>query len=154
MATLDFTPLYHSTVGFDRLPTLLAQALERDESGYPPYNIEKTGEDAYRIVMALAGFSKDDIDIVTENNRVTVRGALKDKDGKTYLHQGLAQRSFQRVFDLADHISVTGASMNNGLLVVDLKHELPEALKPRRIEINGTTKAMPFEAKAVEKSAA
>ena len=153
MATLDFTPLYHSTVGFDRLPTLLAQALERDESGYPPYNIEKTGEDAYRIVMALAGFSKDDIDIVTENNRLTVRGALKDKDGKTYLHQGLAQRSFQRVFDLADHISVTGASMDNGLLVVDLKHELPEALKPRRIEISGT-KVTSFDPKAVEKSAA
>ena len=153
MATLDFTPLYHSTVGFDRLPTLLAQALERDESGYPPYNIEKTGDDAYRIVMALAGFSKDDIDLVTENNRLTVRGALKDKDGKTYLHQGLAQRSFQRVFDLADHIIVAGASMDNGLLVVDLKHELPEALKPRRIEISGT-KVTSFDPKAVEKSAA
>src|SRR4029078_11446772 len=125
MATLDFTPLYHSTVGFDSLPSLLAQALERDESGYPPYNIEKTGEDAYRIVMALAGFSKDDIDIVTEDNRLTVRAALKDKDGKTYLHQGIAQRSFQRVFDLADYIVVTGASMENGLLVVDLKRELP-----------------------------
>ena len=153
MATLDFTPLYHSTVGFDRLPSLLAQALERDESGYPPYNIEKTGEDAYRIVMALAGFSKDDIDIVTEDNRLTVRAALKDKDSKTYLHQGIAQRSFQRVFDLADHIIVAGASMDNGLLVVDLRHELPEALKPRRIAISDT-KLTPVAPKAVEQSAA
>jgi molecular chaperone IbpA len=88
MATLDFTPLYHSTVGFDRLPDLLAHALARDESGYPPYNIEKTGDDAYRIVMALAGFSRDDIEIVSERNRVSVRGALKGKNESTYLHQG------------------------------------------------------------------
>ena len=153
MATLDFTPLYHSTVGFDRLPGLLAHALERDESGYPPYNIEKTGEDAYRIVIALAGFSRDDVDIVTENNRLSIRGGLKDKNATTYLHQGIAQRSFQRVFDLADHIVVTGASMDEGLLVVDLKRELPEALKPRRIEVNGG-KVMPFEQKAVEHNTA
>ena len=137
MATLDFTPLYHSTVGFDRLPTLLAHALAREEGGYPPYNIEKAGEDAYRVVMALAGFSKDDIEIVTENNRLTVRGALNDKNGATYLHQGIAQRSFQRVFDLADHIVVAGATMNNGLLVIELKQELPEKLKPRTIAISG-----------------
>jgi molecular chaperone IbpA len=135
MATLDFTPLYHSTVGFDRLPNLLSHALARDEGGYPPYNIEKSGEDAYRIVMALAGFSRDDIEIVTENNRLTVRGALKDKGGNTYLHQGIAQRSFQRVFDLADYIVVDSATMHNGLLVVELKRELPEALKPRTIQI-------------------
>jgi len=135
MATLDFTPLYHSTVGFDRLPMLLAQALDRDEGGYPPYNIEKYGDDAYRIAIALAGFSKDDVEIVTGNNRLTVRGAIRDKDGRQYLHQGIAQRSFQRVFDLADHIVVAGASMENGLLVIDLKRELPEALKPRTIPI-------------------
>ena len=92
MATLDFTPLYHSTVGFDRLPALLAHALTRDETGYPPYNIEKTGDDAYRIVMALAGFSRDDIEIVSERNRLSVRGALKGKNESTYLHQGIAQR--------------------------------------------------------------
>ena len=154
MATLDFTPLYHSTVGFDRLPTLLAHALERDDSGYPPYNIEKTGEDAYRIVMALAGFSRDDLDIVTENNRLSIRGSLKDKNGKTsYLHQGMVQRAFHRVFDLADHIVVTGARMNEGLLVVELKRELPEALKPRRIEVNGGNVTR-FEQKAVEHEAA
>jgi molecular chaperone IbpA len=141
MATLDFTPLYHSTVGFDRLPNLLSHAMARDEGGYPPYNIEKAGEDAYRIVMALAGFSKDDIEIVTENNRLTVRAALKDKSPNTYLYHGIAQRSFQRVFDLADYIVVSGASMENGLLVVDLKRELPEALKPRTIQIGGAKQA-------------
>src|ERR1044072_9732239 len=90
MASLDFTPLYHSTVGFDRLPSLLAHALERDETGYPPYNIEKAGEDAYRIVMALAGFSNDDVEVVTENNRLSIRGRLKDKEEARYLHQGIA----------------------------------------------------------------
>jgi molecular chaperone IbpA len=153
MATLDFTPLYHSTVGFDRLPDLLTGALERDEGGYPPYNIEKAGEDAYRIVMALAGFSKDDIEVVTENNRLTIRGRLSNKNATQYLHQGIAQRSFQRVFDLADYIVVSGASMENGLLVVDLRRELPEALKPRRIEI-GKDRPMPLEAHTVEKTAA
>jgi molecular chaperone IbpA len=138
MATVDFTPLYHSTIGFDRLPMLLSQALDRDEGGYPPYNIEKTDEDAYRIAVALAGFSKDDVEIVSENNRLTVRGAIKDKDGKTYLHQGIAQRAFQRVFDLADYIVVAGATMENGLLVIELRRVLPDALKPRTIQIGGS----------------
>ena len=153
MATLDFTPLYHTTVGFDRLPDLLTGALQRDEGGYPPYNIEKTGDDTYRIVMALAGFSNDDIEVVTENNRVSIRGKLKDKNAVRYLHQGIAQRSFQRVFDLADYIVVSGASMENGLLVIDLKRELPEALKPRRIEI-GKDRPIALEAQTVEKTAA
>ena len=152
MATLDFSPLYHSTVDFDRLPMLLAQALDRDEGGYPPYNIEKSADDAYRIAIALAGFSRDDVEVVTENNRLTVRGAIKDKNGKNYLHQGIAQRSFQRVFDLADHIVVAGASMENGLLVIDLKRELPEALKPRTIQI-GEKPAAP-QLKSVETEAA
>jgi molecular chaperone IbpA len=155
MATLDFTPLYHTTVGFDRLPNLLSHALARDEGGYPPYNIEKAGDDAYRIVMALAGFSKDDIEIVTENNRLTVRGGLKDKNANTYLYQGIAQRSFQRVFDLADHIVVEGATMDNGLLVVDLKRELPEALKPRTIQIGAKqAQVEKVESISVEKQAA
>lgn len=109
MATLDFTPLYRSTIGFDRLPALLAHALERDDSSYPPYNIEKTGDDTYRIVMALAGFRRDDLSIVTERNRLTVRGEVKDRSDATYLHRGIAQRAFERVFDLADHVHVTGA---------------------------------------------
>jgi molecular chaperone IbpA len=153
MAALDFTPLYHSTVGFDRLSEMLSQALERDESGYPPYNIEKTGEDSYQIVMALAGFAHDDIEIVTENNRLTVRGAVKDKSDKSYLYQGIARRSFQQVFDLADYIVVTGANMRDGLLVIDLKQELPEALKPRRIEITAS-KIAPLKRQQVAHSAA
>jgi len=139
MATIDLTPLYHSTVGFDRLPSLLSHALQRDESGFPPYNIEKIGDDAYAIVMALAGFGRDDIEIVTEQNRLTIRGLVKDKNEKTYLHRGLAQRTFTRVFDLADYVEVLDATMEDGLLVVSLKRELPEKLKPRSIQINGGT---------------
>jgi molecular chaperone IbpA len=153
MATLDFTPLYRSTIGFDRLPSLLSHALERDESSYPPYNIEKTGDDTYRIVMALAGFGRDDLSIVTERNRLTVRGEVKDKPETTYLHRGIGQRTFERVFDLADHIHVVGAAMNEGLLEIDLKLELPDALKPRRIEIN-SAKATPLTPNSQAKSAA
>jgi len=153
MATLDFSPLYRSTIGFDRLPSLLSHALERDESSYPPYNIEKTGDETYRIVMALAGFGRDDVSIVTERNRLTVRGEVKDKAEATYLHRGIAQRAFERVFDLADHIEVAGATMNDGLLVIDLKREIPDALKPRRIEINAG-KARALEETSREKHAA
>jgi molecular chaperone IbpA len=138
MATFDFTPLYRSTVGFDRIPSLLSHALDREESGFPPYNIEKTGDDTYRIVMALAGFARGDVEIVTERNQLLVPGKSQEKSGGTYLHRGMAQRAFERVFELADYIVVTGASMNDGLLVIDLKRELPEALKPRRIDINST----------------
>jgi molecular chaperone IbpA len=136
MATLDFTPLFRSSVGFDRVPMLLSHAMQREEGGYPPYNIEKCGEDQYRIVMAVAGFSKDDLEIVAEHNRLTVRGRIKDREGKTYLYRGIATRSFQRQFDLADFVEVSGATMGDGLLIIDLKRELPEELKPRTIEIN------------------
>jgi molecular chaperone IbpA len=139
MATLDFTPLFRSTVGFDRLPTVLSLAMQREESGYPPYNIERHGEDAYRIVMAVAGFGSDDIDIVAERNRLTVRGSVKDKGEKTYLHRGIATRSFERHFDLADFVKVGGASLDNGLLTIDLMREIPEAMKPRKIEIGGAS---------------
>jgi len=135
MATLDFTPLYRTTVGFDRVPSLLSHALQREESTYPPYNIEKCGDDEYRIVLAVAGFSQDDIDVVCEQNTLVVRGHIKQKNGHEYLHRGIAARDFERVFDLADYIEVTGAVMGDGLLVIDLKRELPEAMKPRRIEI-------------------
>jgi molecular chaperone IbpA len=138
MATFDLTPFYHATVGFDRISSLLADALERDETGFPPYNIEKTGDDAYRVVMALAGFSKDDLEIVTENNRLLIRGELRNKTEQSYLHQGIAHRAFHRVFDLADYVVVTGASMSDGLLMIDLKRELPEALKPRSITIGNS----------------
>ena len=146
MATLDFAPLFRSSIGFDRVPTLLSHALEREDSGYPPYNIEKCGEDQYRIVMALAGFGKDDIDIVFEQNRLSVRGQKPDANGTTYLHRGIAARPFLRQFELADHVEVTGATMGEGLLVIDLKRELPEELKPRSIPI-GTGMFVPMESK-------
>jgi molecular chaperone IbpA len=139
MATLDFTPLFRSSVGFDRLPGLLSDAIGREESSYPPYNIEKSGEDRYRIILALAGFTREDVEIVLEHNRLFVRGKMRDRNGSTYLHRGIASRPFERRFDLADFIEVTGATMGDGLLVIDLKRELPEALKPRTIPINAGT---------------
>ena len=139
MATLDFTPLFRSTIGFDQLPALFSHALERPETGYPPYNIEKVGEDQYRIVMAVAGFAKDDVELFQEQNRLTIRGKLKKTNGKTYLHRGIATRAFERHFDLADYVEVTDATMGEGLLVISLKRELPEALKPRSIPINAGT---------------
>jgi molecular chaperone IbpA len=152
MATLDFTQLFRSTVGFDRLHTVLSLAMQREEGGYPPYNIEKHGDDAYRIVMAVAGFGSDDIDIVAERNRLTVRGSVKDKGEKSYLHRGIATRSFERHFDLADFVKVAGASLDNGLLTIDLQREIPEAMKPRKIEIGGVSpKAQPAQ---IDKSAA
>ena len=133
--TVDFTPLFRSSIGFDRVPGMLSHAMQRTEIGYPPYNIEKCGENEYRIVLAVAGFSKDEIEIVSEQNQLTVRGQLNDKSGHEYLFRGIATRSFSRVFDLADYIKVTSAMMGDGLLIIDLKRELPEALKPRRIDI-------------------
>jgi molecular chaperone IbpA len=153
MATLDFTPLFRSSVGFDRVPMLLSHAMQRDEGGYPPYNIEKCGEDQYRIVMAVAGFGPSDVEVVAERNRLTIRGQLKEKNGKTYLHRGIASRSFERQFDLADFIEVAGATMGEGLLIIDLKRELPEELKPRKIEIT-TGKITHIEHKKPEMSAA
>ncbi|HXF54421.1 MAG TPA: Hsp20 family protein [Hyphomicrobiaceae bacterium] len=139
MATLDFTPLFRSTIGFDQVPSLLTHALEREESGYPPYNIEKLGDDRYRIVMAVAGFAKDDIEVVQDQNRLTVRGRIKQPTDTVYLHRGIATRAFERSFDLADYVEVTDATMGEGLLVIALKRELPEALKPRTIPINSGT---------------
>jgi molecular chaperone IbpA len=137
MATFDFAPMFRSTIGFDQLPDLLAHALERDDTGYPPYNIERVGSDTYQIVMAVAGFSPNDIEIVQTANRITVRGAMKSAGEVTYLYRGLASRAFSREFDLADYVVVTDALLNNGLLVISLKREIPEALKPRTIPISG-----------------
>ena len=139
MATLDFTPLFRSSIGFDQVPNLLCHALQPEETSFPAYNIEKVGEDQYRIVMAVAGFSKDEVEIVQEQNRLSVRGKLKDPISKVYLHRGIATRAFERYFDLADYVGVTDASMGDGLLVIALKRELPEALKPRSIPINAGT---------------
>ncbi len=130
MATLDFTSLVRSSIGFDQLPGLLAHALERPETSYPPCN-------PYRIVMAVAGFGS--MELVLEQNRLTIRGKLRGSDGKTYLHRGIATRACVHHFDLADYVEVTDATMGEGLLVISLKRELPEALKPRAIPINAGT---------------
>lgn len=140
MRTYDFSPLYRSAVGFDRLARQLESAARSSqENGWPPYNIETTGEDAYRIEIAVAGFSADELNIEAKENLLTVTGKKAANDDgapqKTYLHRGLAERDFERRFQLADYVVVKGAALANGLLTVELKRELPEALKPRSIEI-------------------
>lgn len=140
MRTYDFSPLYRSAVGFDRLANLLESASRTSsEGGYPPYNIETTGENAYRIEIAVAGFTTDELNIEVKENLLTVTGRKTANDDaapqKTYLHRGLAERDFERRFQLADYVVVTDADLVNGLLSISLRRELPEALKPRRIEI-------------------
>jgi molecular chaperone IbpA len=144
MRTYDFTPLYRSAVGFDRLAGLLESAARTSqENGWPPYNIETTGENAYRIEIAVAGFKPDELNIEVKENLLTVTGrktANDDADGRNFLHRGLAERDFERRFQLADYVVVKTADLVNGLLSIDLERELPEALKPRRIEIGGGSK--------------
>ena len=139
MDRFDFSPLFRSTIGFDRLARLVDTATRVDSAPtYPPYNIEKTGEDSYRLTMAVAGFSQDDIDITVQENTLLVSGkGLTEEENGRYLHRGIARRAFERRFSLADHIKVTGASLDNGLLHVDLVREIPEAMKPRQIAIAG-----------------
>jgi molecular chaperone IbpA len=137
MDGLDFSPLFRSTIGFDHLMRM-ADSANRLESGtsYPPYNIEVTGENAYRLTMAVAGFAADELDLSVKENALLISGQSKrDEQGNRFLHHGLARRTFERRFQLADHIKVTGASLENGLLHVELVRELPEAMKPRKIEI-------------------
>ena len=135
--TLDFSPLYRSVVGFDRLASLLEAAAKTDGSaGYPPYNIETVGDNAYRIEIAVAGFRPDELSVDVKENVLTVTGRkTANDDGKRYLHRGLAERNFERRFQLADYVIVTDAQLSDGLLAISLKRELPEQLKPRRIEI-------------------
>ena len=141
MRHVDFSPLYRSTVGFDRLFTML-DSLAQPEGGttYPPYNIEKTGENAYRISVAVAGFSDDEISIEAHRNVLTIKGERKEEEaneeGRELLYRGIAARAFERRFQLADHVEVTGATLKNGLLFVDLKRNIPEELKPRKIAIS------------------
>lgn len=142
MTRFDLTPLYRSTVGFDRLFNILDSVNGYDASAqsYPPYNIERLDEDSYRITMAVAGFSQDDIDIEVRDNALTVTGRKVSKDEmsqRNYLHQGIAERSFERRFSLADYVLVTGASLENGLLNIDLARQIPEEKRPRKIEIGG-----------------
>ncbi len=141
MRTIDLTPLNRFAVGFDRMQRQLEGMAHLDESAtaYPPYNIEVLNEDAYRITMAVAGFSLDDLDIVEENGRLRISGHIDRDDSQTeYLHRGIATRAFERHFELADHIKVVGAGLDNGLLHIELEREVPEALKPRKIAINAT----------------
>lgn len=143
MVNFDFSPLFRSSVGFDRLTHLMESQLQKAEPTYPPYNIEKTGEDTYRITLAVAGFDKADLDVTVQENRLIVSGRLTDKareqDEKTqYLYRGIAGRAFRHTFELADTVRVNGAELVNGLLHVDLVREIPERKKPRQIEINGT----------------
>ncbi|MEO0487236.1 MAG: Hsp20 family protein [Pseudomonadota bacterium] len=141
MRNLDFAPLYRATVGFDQLADLMDRVLTSDASApsYPPYNIEKTADDAYRISVAVAGFTSDELDVEVKENalHITAKKAEDSADRK-YLHRGIATRAFSRRFHLADHVKVTGASHENGMLHIELAREVPEALKPRKIEIGRT----------------
>ena len=145
----DLTPLYRSTVGFDRLARMFDEAASFDAPAYPPYNIERLGEDEYRITMAVAGFAPADIGIEVKGNALTVTGKKAEKtDVKVeYLHQGIAARAFERRFQLADHVEVKGAEMDNGLLHISLKREIPEALKPRTIAVKVGGESKVIEAK-------
>ncbi len=145
MRTFDLTPFYRSTIGFDRLFSLLDQVSD-SAPGYPPYNIERTGENAYRISVAVSGFAEPELSIVAKENTLTIKGEKtaneNGKDQSEVLYRGIAARAFERVFQLADHVLVKNASLENGLLHVDLVREIPEAKKPRSIPINGGAKAI------------
>jgi molecular chaperone IbpA len=148
MRTFDLAPLYRSTVGFDRLFSML-DGFDA-APGYPPYNIERTGENDYRISVAVAGFGEDELTIEAKENTLTIKGEkqVKEENKGEVLYQGIAARAFERVFQLADYVQVKGAALQNGLLHVDLVREIPEAMKPRQIAINGKAKAKVVEAKA------
>ncbi|NOD35478.1 MULTISPECIES: Hsp20 family protein [unclassified Ruegeria] len=146
MRTFDFAPLHRATIGFDQIADMMDRVLTNDvaQPSYPPYNIEKTDADTYRISVAVAGFSENDLSVEVKENSLIVAGKkAAEKKDRSYLHRGIATRAFERRFALADHVRVTGASHENGMLNIDLKREVPEALKPRRIEITS--------AKAIEK---
>ncbi len=146
MRSFDFAPLHRATIGFDQIADMMDRVLTNDvaQPSYPPYNIEKTDADTYRISVAVAGFAEDDLSVEVKENSLVVAGKKSaDDKGRTYLHRGIATRAFERRFALADHVRVSGASHENGMLHIDLKREVPEALKPRRIEISS--------AKAIEK---
>ncbi len=132
----DFSPLSRSSIGFDRIFDLLENAARvPTPDNWPPYNIEKTGEDQYRITMAVAGFAPEELDLVVQPNLLVVSGQKQGKEHTEYLYRGIATRSFERRFELADHVQVKGASLDNGLLTVELVREIPEEMKPRRIEV-------------------
>ncbi len=139
MREFDLSPLYRSAIGFDRLANMLNTANRSDnQPSFPPYNIELLGDNEYRITMAVAGFDRDELSLQSESGSLTITGQKRDEEqGKNYLYQGIAARNFERRFQLADHVKVVRASIENGLLHVDLVHEIPEAMKPRTIAIEG-----------------
>jgi molecular chaperone IbpA len=153
MATsYDYAPLFRSSVGFDRVFNLLENAQRaRSISDWPPYDIVKTGDDSYRISVAVAGFAQEDLDITFQSNLLTVTGKKQEAASEGYLHRGIASRPFEHRFELADHVRVNGADLSNGLLSIDLKREIPEALKPRKITIESSaalTSAAPAQIEA------
>jgi molecular chaperone IbpA len=141
MRTYDFSPLFRSTIGFDRLFDLAETAQRATEEGYPPYNIERLAEDRYQITLAVAGFSPDEVSITAEQNVVTIEGGKTEKAEREFLYRGISTRHFKRQFSLADYVQVKGATFDNGLLKIELVREIPEAMKPRRIAINGASTA-------------
>jgi molecular chaperone IbpA len=158
MRSFDLSPLFRSSVGFDRLSRLMDAAARVDDAAlaYPPYNIERTGDDTYRITMAVAGFGEEDLSIVTQENQLLISGKLaKAEEDKAFLYRGIAGRAFERRFALADHIKVSGASLVNGLLHVDLVREVPETMKPRQVKITAANGAKPkvIDNQAVENAA-
>ena len=158
MRTYDLTPFYRSTVGFDRLFSLLDQATSDGSPGYPPYNIERTGENAYRISVAVSGFAKEELTIVAKENTLTIKGEKvaneNSKDKAEVLYRGIAARAFERAFQLADFVVVKNASLEHGLLHVDLVREIPEAKKPRSIPISTSAQAAQVVDGSAEKAAA
>lgn len=154
MARLDLSPLFRSSIGFDHLASMLDSASRVEQPAYPPYNIERVGEDQYRITMAVAGFDSSELDIESERNTLKVSGIKAEADkNRQYLHQGIAARNFERKFQLADHVKVVGANLENGLLHIDLQREIPEAMKPRKIEISGATPENLIEGQKAESAA-
>src|SRR6185369_11317937 len=137
MRTLDFAPLSRSTIGFDRLFDLVDAAQRAAEDNYPPYNIERLGDDRYQISLAVAGFSPEEISVTAEHNVVTIEGSKPEKAEREYLYRGISNRPFKRQFNLADYVQVKSATFDNGLLKIELVREIPEAMKPRRIAIGG-----------------
>jgi len=157
MTTFDLSPLLRTSVGYDRLANIL-NATHRIEqgNGFPPYNIQKAGEDRYRITMAVAGFSESELDIISENGKLIVTGERPEEEESEdhgFLYRGIATRSFERRFSLADHVKVTGARLDNGLLHIELEREIPEAMKPRKIEIHSAESSTLIEGRKEDKAA-
>ena len=148
MRTFDFSPLWRSTIGFDHLAELLDASLRQPtEDNYPPYNVERSGDDAYRISLAVAGFGVDDVTVTAERNTLIIEGRKPELPTREYLYHGIAARPFRRVFNLTDHVKVKQASFENGLLIIDLAREVPESMKPRRILIGSPASSQQIEQK-------